>query len=124
MVLIADDLDFIPLSLIPGVLGKRTYFQESKAQLALQVTDNTSPPPTANCPREDNPAVPPQGEYSVVPREDTEDHEDTSEPAPCPRLPSDLRLGDDTRRERIQYDDPALETGQSPLRQAAILAKL
>ena len=116
------------LSPHPGVLGKRTYFQESRPQLALRVTDagplSPAPREDGEEPREDG--VEPR-EDGVEPREDGEEEwpaKDASEPPLCGRLPADLRLGDDTRLERVRYDDPGLETDTSPLAQAVIITKL
>ena len=104
------------------MLGKRTYFQDSRPQLALRVTDADSPSSALPVsPREERPS-----DRQKDSREDAREEcpaEDVSAPPVCPRLPTDLRLGDDTRRERVQYDDPALETATSPLRQAVILTK-
>ena len=98
------------------MFGRRTYFQESRAQLALRVSETGS---AAECPTEelaggDRGAEQPDAEEDPA--------EDGCEPLECPRLPLDTRLNDDTRLERVQYDEPAAEPDVSPLQQAVILA--
>ncbi|XP_037073320.1 tetratricopeptide repeat protein 27-like [Pollicipes pollicipes] len=88
----------ISLELV-GALGRRTYFQEARPQLALRVAED---------------GLSPAGDSPLPAPED---------PPGCAELPRDLRLGDDTRRERVQYEDAALEAAASPLRQAVILSK-
>ncbi|KAF0294180.1 Tetratricopeptide repeat protein 27 [Amphibalanus amphitrite] len=107
-----------------GMLGRRTHFQESRAQLALRVSDADSPSSTAASPGEQGEDERPgDGEKtSGRPAERERPAEDPSGPPACPRLPTDVKLNDDTRLERVQYDEPSAETEASPLRQAVILA--
>lgn len=102
---------FIP----SGALGKRTYYQQPQAQLALKISENpsTTPDSPSTCPVSD------AAEDDVAVR-----HADESEPAACDALPPDLRLNDDTRRERVQYEDDALLAAASPLQQALVCTRL